>query len=139
MTSTLMQISQIPPVKLDKIIFPKLIYLENLTYFLWIVYLCCASMVLFNLLSIVCGCVRLLLFCILFPSSIIHAILRFNLEYLIQQKIPPYFLTFSSRSLLTRSRSSTVSCVDFRSCSTFLLAFSTSARTFFSRSRLSSS
>lgn len=51
----------------------------------------------------------------------------------------PYLLTFSSSSRLTRSRSSTVSCVIFRSCSTFLLAFSTSPLTFFSRSRLSSS
>ena len=50
-----------------------------------------------------------------------------------------YFLMFSSKSLLIRSKSSTDSCVDLRSCSSFLLTFSTSARTFFSRSRLSSS
>ena len=53
-------------------------------------------------------------------------------------RLTTHFLTVPSSSPLTRSRSSTAPCVDFRSCSSLRLAFSTSARTFFSRSKLSS-
>jgi len=45
--------------------------------------------------------------------------------------------TLSSSSFLIRSSSSTASWVALRSVSNFLFTFSTSARTFFSRSRLS--
>ena len=50
-----------------------------------------------------------------------------------------HFLMVSSMSRFWCSSSSTVSCVILRSPSSFLFTFSTSARTFFSCSRLSSS
>ena len=51
--------------------------------------------------------------------------------------VASYLRTVSSSSFLIRSSSSTASCVAFRSVSSLRFTFSTSARTFFSRSRLS--
>ena len=79
-------------------------------------------------------CSSLMVFCSL--AIMLASSSRRPLRLLIS---PSFLRTSSSRSRLTLSRSSTVSWVILRSPSTFLLALSTSPRTFFSLSRASSS